>query len=230
MTQKRHSGFSLVELLVVIAIIGILAALLFPAIGKMLQKAKINKARAEIKAIESAVKAYMNEYSQPPNISPKDYESDFCYGDATTAKCVRNNILYATLSTSSTDMDEKYRDVVEEYETYVKGDDFDRNPRKIRFLEMETSSKDTQGHDDYNMLDPWGNQYQITVDTSFDNTASDMKFDYDGKELPGYSVAVWSAGPSGFLEDKKFPKKPDSWYLNDNICSWGNPTNVVSRD
>jgi prepilin-type N-terminal cleavage/methylation domain-containing protein len=60
-------GFTLIELLTVIAIIGILAALLFPAINAALNKARRIAAVAEIKGIETAMKKYYQEYTAWPD-------------------------------------------------------------------------------------------------------------------------------------------------------------------
>lgn len=63
---KGRAGFTLVELLVVIVIIGLLLALIFPAIGSA--RRKVNEARVtvDIKNLESAVTAFNAQYGMDP--------------------------------------------------------------------------------------------------------------------------------------------------------------------
>jgi prepilin-type N-terminal cleavage/methylation domain-containing protein len=63
---SSRQGFTLIELLVVIAIIAILAGLLLPALNAVRKKGYESQARTEMKGIETAVKAYMNEYGKLP--------------------------------------------------------------------------------------------------------------------------------------------------------------------
>lgn len=63
-TQKR--GFTLIELMVVIAIIAILASITIPVIGRALESARRAQARTEIASIQTAIRAYFNEYGRYP--------------------------------------------------------------------------------------------------------------------------------------------------------------------
>lgn len=59
-------GFTLIELLVVIAIIAALAALIFPVMGAVQKRARINVVRSEMAAIESMLDSYKAQYSTYP--------------------------------------------------------------------------------------------------------------------------------------------------------------------
>lgn len=60
-------GFTLIELLVVIVIIGILLAMLLPAIAKALCLAKASKAKATVRQIETACETYEKEQNVYPD-------------------------------------------------------------------------------------------------------------------------------------------------------------------
>lgn len=56
--MNRQEGFTLIELLVVLTILGLLAALVVPRVFHNLDKAKVNTAKTQISAFESALGAY----------------------------------------------------------------------------------------------------------------------------------------------------------------------------
>ena len=60
-------GFTLVELLVVISIIAILMGIILPMFFSAKERAREAKARAEVKALETAFKAYLDTYKVWPN-------------------------------------------------------------------------------------------------------------------------------------------------------------------
>ena len=76
MKNSRHeNGFTLIELLTVMTIIGILAALVLGVTGHAYKKAKINRAKAEIAALENALESYKNDNgyypaSAAPRVNP----------------------------------------------------------------------------------------------------------------------------------------------------------------
>jgi prepilin-type N-terminal cleavage/methylation domain-containing protein len=68
MTPRRRSGFTLIELLTVIAIIGILAGVLFPAIGGIRKRARQSSAQTAFSQWASGVARYRQTYGFYPNI------------------------------------------------------------------------------------------------------------------------------------------------------------------
>ena len=65
-TATRRQAFTLIELLVVIAIIGILAALIMPALSRAIMRARITKTQAEVSNILTAWNSYYREYGLWP--------------------------------------------------------------------------------------------------------------------------------------------------------------------
>ncbi|GAA0343636.1 type II secretion system major pseudopilin GspG [Bowmanella denitrificans] len=56
--SRRHSGFSLIEVMVVLLIIGMMAALVAPAILGNQETAQLKKAAIDIQQLESAIQMY----------------------------------------------------------------------------------------------------------------------------------------------------------------------------
>ncbi len=77
-------GFTLIELLVVIAIIGILISVLTPAIRGALERAKVARVQADAKSIDSAIRAYFNEYSKLPAVDNDQGKADKEYTDSSS--------------------------------------------------------------------------------------------------------------------------------------------------
>ena len=66
MKTSSSKRFTLIELLVVIAIIGILAGLVFPALGTVRNNAKKSKANSECQSMKTAIIMYESEFSTWP--------------------------------------------------------------------------------------------------------------------------------------------------------------------
>ncbi|MDH3589101.1 MAG: type II secretion system major pseudopilin GspG [Gammaproteobacteria bacterium] len=56
--QRRQDGFTLIEIMVVVVILGILATLVVPTVIQNVAEARINKARSDIRTIESQMEMF----------------------------------------------------------------------------------------------------------------------------------------------------------------------------
>ncbi|MGB8168661.1 MAG: type II secretion system protein [Chthoniobacteraceae bacterium] len=218
--RASAQAFTLVELLTVIAIIAILMGLLFPAIGIVKESARKVQAKNDVTNIVAAVKQYYTEYGKYPPVQdpPSTGGTDDLTGDPVINPTAgSNNALFNTLRAIPTGLNENHK----------------FNPRRIVFFEGKAaadvaapragfSDKATNPTDQGNFYDPWGKQYNIVIDSNYDNVITlDAQYtDFSAKDAPRVGCGAFSLGKDnklGTADDKMYKKGSTT---SDDVISW----------
>lgn len=240
--RRFIAAFTLIELLVVIAIIGILAAMLFPAINKAKVAAQKGQAKADMSNLGMAIKSYESDNNgrlPAPNVATGI--RDVTYGYSVPSSLTPPNS-HVSISTN--------RDIVavllnlEKFPdgtlTVNQGKIF--NPRGLTPWNAKYASDNNSGGvgPDGNFRDPWGNQYIVSMDTSLDGRTRDEVYgrqsvsqETGGKGYYGLSntnttgntdqyefagqYLIWSKGPDGQAPTNV---KANTGLNRDNVLGW----------
>jgi prepilin-type N-terminal cleavage/methylation domain-containing protein len=244
-SRSIRAAFTLIELLVVIAIIGILAALLLPAVARVRTVQKIGQAKSEMVLFLAGISKYESTYGRMP-VSTTALnraaltKDDFTYGGSTLSLALGsgdwisdNNEVVAILM----DM-EKYPDGTPTINLgHVK------NPNRDRSLDARiVNDPNAPGvGPDGIYRDPWGTPYIITFDlnnddncrdafyrlenvsrksgqTGFNGLFNSVKADGTSDDFEHHgSIMIWSAGPDKAIDKAKHANEGVN---KDNVLSW----------
>ena len=229
---KNNRAFTLIELLTVIAIIGVLAALLFPAIKSAMLKAETTKAQAAISSgLATAFKSYYTEYGKWPiayvGAIPGQAE-DFIV-DHNMIALLSGKDPSDPLYLPAPPNPPAWSDTGHNGLTYgSSGGTVQGNPHHIVFLEfkqadIKTSAIDPLGY----FADPWGRPYHFRLDVNY---ANQVNYPFAAALPPMTTMTtgflIWSVGPDGQYDqsDTVSPALPltvkPSLLNKDNVKSW----------
>jgi prepilin-type N-terminal cleavage/methylation domain-containing protein len=203
-------AFTLIELLTVIAIIGVLVALLFPAIKSSMLKAEQSKAQTAISGLATAFKSYYTEYGKWP---------------AAESIPASSTIYLSTELVGLLKGDDVNGLMAAGFDANPFGVTYNGNPRHIAFLEFKAADLTITGTTT-NFVDPWKGVYRCRFNSNYNNQTPNPFLTYVAYVPPPASPVntvntgflVWSDGPDG--QEDQNGDVPPSALNKDNIKSW----------
>jgi prepilin-type N-terminal cleavage/methylation domain-containing protein len=205
---KTKRAFTLIELLTVIAIIGVLIALLFPAIKSALTKAEVSKAQTAITGLATAFQHYYAEYGKWPIA---DTASNNTYIVDTNLVALLQGAATAPPPNQPTGLVwPAYNGAFINITTAT----LQGNPRGIPLLAFKQVDIDGLG----NFVDPWKRPYYVRFDVSYANAVEDPFTSGANVHNVNGGFLIWSSGPDGQYDNNG--DTPPSPVNKDNVKSW----------
>jgi len=217
LSLSGRTGFTLIELLAVLAVIGILVAILIPAVGGLRERAQVISATSDVKQIAAAWQVYYVDRNQWPD--PQDFES----GGSTAKSSERADgevFWNAYVRLLSGNFDPGAEPSLAKH-----------NPGATVYLSLSPNELDENGE----FVDPWENPYKFKLDKRHTPGAGDTlvdgtkigdhrigRFDYGGYGDPDnpddeqivieQKAIAWSRGPDEMDHDPVVAEDdPKSW-------------------
>ena len=197
--STSRKAFTLLELLVVISIIAVLAGILLPVTGSVMNNARKVQAKNTEVQIVNAVKSFQTDYGVYPVTTDQSASG-------------ANDVTFGINDPHSALLTDCLRDDGYGNDTL--------NTRHVVYLEMpsvknSTNQKNGIGLTDGQPYDPWGNVYIIRVDSSYDNAVQNPYTANAGYQTLGTGVIVWSLG-----KDMQTGTDKNVGTAVDDVISW----------
>jgi len=214
--QASKRAFTLIELLIVIAIIGILSAISLGVVKGVKERAGINRAKAELAILSTALDAYKRQYGDYPQAGQSAGSDSATSAEGTTDANVEGTSISAGLAsvklfnalagklgpgTSSSKMAEITG------KSFVDLGALTLESSKVEDLPASTGTSSVNN----TFLDPWGNRYLYYYKTAGSS----------GNWPTSRGYILMSAGPDGMLTapltTPLIDLQPDAAHNGDNI-------------
>ena len=221
-------AFTLVEMLVVIAIIGILAAMLLPALAAAKTAAKKAQAKMEMGSIVTAIEGYDQDYSRYPITKEEQAAAganDFTTGFVPNPQA---NVIW-TSPHYSDDNNSNVVAILMDMTAYPNGNSTANanhvyNPKQVKYLNAKlsgdpgTGSQPLGGVDNNGIYrDPWGNPYVITMNASYNEQGTSDIF-YCQREVSQQNAGS-GTGYNGLFNPNANPDT-DNFLYHGKVMVW----------
>ena len=210
------SAFTLIELLVVISIIALLAGILLPVTGAVMENARKTAAKSTESQIVTAIKSFQSDYGVYPSFDGSGNQVDTTIG-GTSSNANLFAVLRATDAAASSSNTRRI--------SYFEGKDV-KTPTKPKdgFATVAGTGNNGTAVAAGDLVDPWGNVYFVRYDSGYTDqvmnpygggTTDDGGGSYNSTTMLRTGIIAWSYGKDG-----KIGKNGTASNVYDDVLSW----------